>query len=48
LRNVLIYGANQEGRALLDATRRSRDLAVVGFIDPDRNLWRQYVDSVRV
>jgi FlaA1/EpsC-like NDP-sugar epimerase len=48
LRNVLIYGANPEGRALLEATRRSRDLAVVGFIDPDRNLWRQYVDSVRV
>jgi UDP-N-acetylglucosamine 4,6-dehydratase len=48
IRNVLIYGANQEGRALLDATRRSRDLAVVGFIDPDRNLWRQYIGSVRV
>jgi FlaA1/EpsC-like NDP-sugar epimerase len=48
LRNVIIYGANPEGRALLNATRRSRDLVTVGFIDPDPHLWRQYVDSVRV
>lgn len=48
LRNVMIYGANQEGRAAVSGIRMSPDLAVVGFVDPDPNLWRQYVDSVRV
>lgn len=48
LRNVAIYGAGTQGHALYHAIRRSRDLAVVGFVDPDPTLWRQYVDGIRV
>ena len=46
--NVMIYGTGQDGRALLEAIRRSRDLVAVGFVDPDQTLWRQFVDGVRV
>ena len=45
---VLIYGAGLEGRAILNAIRRSPDLAAAGFVDPDPSLWRQYIDGLRV
>lgn len=46
--NVIIYGVGPAGQALLEAVRRSRALDVIGFVDPDPTLWRQYIDSVRV
>jgi len=48
IRNVIIYGAGQTGHALLAAVRRTRDMEVVSFVDPDPTLWRQYVGGVRV
>jgi UDP-N-acetylglucosamine 4,6-dehydratase len=45
--NVLIYGAGRTGAQLLDALRRSGS-RVVGFVDQDSTLWRQYVAGVKV
>lgn len=46
--NVLVYGASAEGRAIVEAIRRSPDLSAVGFVDPDPTLCRQYIDGLRV
>jgi FlaA1/EpsC-like NDP-sugar epimerase len=48
IRSVVIYGAGQAGHALLAAIRRTRDMEVVGFVDPDPTLRRQYVSGIRV
>lgn len=48
LQRVIIYGVGPSGRALLAAVHHTRTLEVVGFVDPDPTLWRQFVDGVRV
>jgi FlaA1/EpsC-like NDP-sugar epimerase len=48
IRNVLIYGAGASSIQLINAVRRSRDLEVVGIIDPDPTLWRRYIAGIRV
>ncbi len=45
---VLIYGAGQQGIALLHAVRAARNRHVLGFIDSSPDLWRQYVGDLKV
>ncbi len=45
---TLIYGAGEQGIALLRAIRLARDRHVLGFIDSSPDLWRQYVSDLKV
>lgn len=45
---TLIYGADQQGIALLRAIRKAKDRHVVGFVESSPNLWRQYVSDLKV
>lgn len=46
--NVVIYGAGEAGRQLLDAIRYTGDYAAAAFIDDDKNLLGQEISSVKV
>lgn len=46
--NVVIYGAGETGRQLLDAIRYVGGYAVIGFIDDDKTLHGQDISSVKV
>ncbi len=48
VRSVLIYGAGETGVRLAEALSRRRDYRVLGFLDDNRNLWRQYVAGYKV
>ena len=48
IRNVLVYGAGEFAVQLVHAVRRTRDMEVVGFVDPDPTLWRRLVAGIRV
>jgi len=45
---VVIYGAGQLGVQLLNALQSTPDRHVVGFVDPEPSLWRQYVGGLKV
>lgn len=45
---VVIYGAGAMGVALLKAVRQARDRSVVAFVDPSPDIWRQYVNGIKV
>ncbi len=47
-KNVIIYGAGTEGVRLLQAIKTGGDRRVVGFVDPERSLWGQYVGQTKV
>lgn len=47
-KNVIIYGAGPEGVRLLQAVKPVGDRRVVGFVDPDRSLWGQFVGRTKV
>ena len=47
-KNVLIYGAGESGRQLLNALRQNSDYAVVCFVDDNRELQGQEVSGVSV
>lgn len=46
--NVVIYGAGETGRQLLDAIRYIGDYAVVAFVDDNKNLHGQEISSIKV
>lgn len=46
--NVVIYGAGETGRQLLDAIRYVGDYAVVAFVDDNKSLHSQEISSVKV
>ncbi|WP_197742828.1 nucleoside-diphosphate sugar epimerase/dehydratase [Lentilitoribacter sp. Alg239-R112] len=46
--NVVIYGAAETGRQLLDAIRYVGDYAVVAFVDDNKELHGQEINSVKV
>lgn len=48
IRNVLVYGAGQSAVQLINAVRRTRDMEVVGIVDPDPTLWRRLISGIRV
>ncbi|MDX2203245.1 MAG: nucleoside-diphosphate sugar epimerase/dehydratase [Hyphomicrobiaceae bacterium] len=48
IRSVVIYGAGKAAVQLIEAVRRTRDMEVVGIIDPDPTLWRRLVSGIRV
>lgn len=45
---VLIYGAGSSGRQLVAAMRSSAEKRVLGFLDDDQRLHRNYVDGLKV
>ncbi len=45
---ALIYGAGEQGIALLRAVRAARNRRVLGFVDSSPDLWRQYVGDLKV
>lgn len=47
-KNVVIYGAGETGRQLLDAIRYVGDYAVVAFVDDNRKFHGQEINSVKV
>lgn len=48
VKNVLIYGAGRLGVQLAEALRRSGAATPVGFVDPDPNVWGQYLVGLKV
>jgi FlaA1/EpsC-like NDP-sugar epimerase len=48
LPRVLIYGAGSAGRELAAALRNSRQMRVVGFLDDDKNLQGQLLNSIPI
>lgn len=48
IRNIAIYGVNDATSALIRSVRRSHDLEVVGLVDPNPELWRQFVSGIRI
>jgi FlaA1/EpsC-like NDP-sugar epimerase len=47
-KSVIIYGAGSAGRQLAVALLQSREYKLVAFIDDDKGLIKQYVNSVKV
>ena len=45
---VLIYGAGSSGRQLVGAMRSTAEKRVLGFLDDDKRLHRNYVDGLQV
>ena len=48
VKNIVIIGAGSSGKQLLNAIKKIPNIRVVGFIDDDKNLQKQDIDSVRV
>ncbi len=48
IQNVVIYGAGASALDLIGVIKRSPRLEVVGIVDPDPTLWRQYIGGIRV
>ena len=47
-KNVLIYGAGRLGVQLAEALHSTGEATPIGFVDPDSNLWGQYVGGLKV
>ena len=45
---VLIYGAGSAGRQLAAALRNSQQMRVVGFLDDDKNLQKQFLNGLPI
>ncbi|MEO1206738.1 MAG: nucleoside-diphosphate sugar epimerase/dehydratase [Pseudomonadota bacterium] len=45
---VVIYGAGADGVALSNAISRSPERELVGFVDSEPSMWRQYVNGKKV
>ena len=48
VRNVIVFQDGPSAEAVVQAVRRSRNLEVVGFVDSDPTMWRQYIAGIRV